>query len=150
MSDKDTLRAIRALATQGDVAGAGELARQALERGLRHPFAYGVIAMSLETSGRLEDAVRVLDEALEQYPDEPGSLQARGLLLLRLERFDAARADFERVTLLAPHVAAGFTALGQALEALGVGKLFGPGTPTTAPIDFVREYFAQGAGERNG
>lgn len=30
-----------------------------------------------------------------------------------------------------------------ALEALGVGKLFGPGTPTTAPIDFVREYFAR-------
>jgi methylmalonyl-CoA mutase C-terminal domain/subunit len=45
-----------------------------------------------------------------------------------------------------------------ALEAQGVGKLFGPGTPTTAPIDFVREYFhardsatsAAGAGEHNG
>jgi methylmalonyl-CoA mutase, C-terminal domain len=45
------------------------------------------------------------------------------------------------------------------LEAAGVGKLFGPGTPTTAPIDFVREYFGveggaagtgAGAGERNG
>jgi methylmalonyl-CoA mutase, C-terminal domain len=31
----------------------------------------------------------------------------------------------------------------RALEALGVGRLFGPGTPTTAPIDFVREYFAR-------
>jgi methylmalonyl-CoA mutase, C-terminal domain len=30
-----------------------------------------------------------------------------------------------------------------ALEAQGVGRLFGPGTPTTAPIDFVRDYFAQ-------
>ena len=28
------------------------------------------------------------------------------------------------------------------LEEKGVAKLFGPGTPTTAPIDFVREYFA--------
>ena len=45
-----------------------------------------------------------------------------------------------------------------ALEAQGVGKLFGPGTPTTAPIDFVRDYFrardgatsAAGAGEHNG
>jgi len=43
-----------------------------------------------------------------------------------------------------------------ALEAQGVGKLFGPGTPTTAPIDFVREYFrareatsAAGAGEHD-
>jgi methylmalonyl-CoA mutase, C-terminal domain len=29
------------------------------------------------------------------------------------------------------------------LESLGVGKLFGPGTPTSAPIDFVREWFAR-------
>jgi methylmalonyl-CoA mutase C-terminal domain/subunit len=29
-----------------------------------------------------------------------------------------------------------------ALEAQGVHKLFGPGTPTSAPIDFVRSYFA--------
>ena len=28
------------------------------------------------------------------------------------------------------------------LEAQGVAKLFGPGTPTTAPIDYVREHFA--------
>ncbi|MEX1182161.1 MAG: cobalamin B12-binding domain-containing protein, partial [Gemmatimonadota bacterium] len=27
-----------------------------------------------------------------------------------------------------------------ALEAQGVGRLFGPGTPTSAPIDFVRDY----------
>jgi methylmalonyl-CoA mutase C-terminal domain/subunit len=29
-----------------------------------------------------------------------------------------------------------------ALEAQGVHRLFGPGTPTTAPIDFVRGHFA--------
>ena len=32
------------------------------------------------------------------------------------------------------------------LEAAGVTKLFGPGTPTTAPIDFVREHFGRQAG----
>ena len=36
-----------------------------------------------------------------------------------------------------------------ALEAQGVGKLFGPGTPTSAPIDFVRAYFAE-RGQRAG
>lgn len=36
-----------------------------------------------------------------------------------------------------------------ALEQMGVDKLFGPGTRTMAPIDFVREQFAQGAGERS-
>jgi methylmalonyl-CoA mutase C-terminal domain/subunit len=29
------------------------------------------------------------------------------------------------------------------LEGMGVGRLFGPGTPTTAPIEFVRDYFAR-------
>jgi methylmalonyl-CoA mutase, C-terminal domain len=33
----------------------------------------------------------------------------------------------------------------QQLEALGVGKLFGPGTATTAPIEFVRDWFAKHA-----
>jgi methylmalonyl-CoA mutase C-terminal domain/subunit len=33
------------------------------------------------------------------------------------------------------------------LEALGVSKLFGPGTPTTAPIDFVRSWFEQHASD---
>jgi methylmalonyl-CoA mutase C-terminal domain/subunit len=37
------------------------------------------------------------------------------------------------------------------LEGLGVAKLFGPGTPTTAPIDFVREHFGvAGAGTADG
>jgi methylmalonyl-CoA mutase C-terminal domain/subunit len=30
-----------------------------------------------------------------------------------------------------------------ALQALGVGKLFGPGTPTSALIDYIREWFAE-------
>jgi methylmalonyl-CoA mutase, C-terminal domain len=29
------------------------------------------------------------------------------------------------------------------LEAAGIAKLFGPGTPTSAPIEFVRQHFAQ-------
>lgn len=33
------------------------------------------------------------------------------------------------------------------LEGSGVAKLFGPGTPTSAPIDYVREFFAARAGE---
>ncbi|HSH44458.1 MAG TPA: cobalamin B12-binding domain-containing protein [Longimicrobiales bacterium] len=34
------------------------------------------------------------------------------------------------------------------LAAQGIGKLFGPGTPTSEPIDYIREWFAerQGAG----
>lgn len=31
----------------------------------------------------------------------------------------------------------------QALSDQGVGRLFGPGTPTNAPIEYIREWFAQ-------
>lgn len=36
----------------------------------------------------------------------------------------------------------------ESLQALGVGKLFGPGTPTTELIDYIKEWFAarEGAG----
>ena len=30
-----------------------------------------------------------------------------------------------------------------ALQELGIGKLFGPGTPTTALIDYIREWFVE-------
>lgn len=30
----------------------------------------------------------------------------------------------------------------KALEAMGVGKLFGPGTPTTEPVEFIRRWVA--------
>jgi methylmalonyl-CoA mutase C-terminal domain/subunit len=31
----------------------------------------------------------------------------------------------------------------QALKAQGVGRLFGPGTPTGEPIEYIREWFAE-------
>lgn len=117
--ERDTLRAIRGMATQGDLAGAAVAARAARNSGLDHPFLYSVLALELETAGNLVDAVTLLDDALEKFPDDLGCLQARGLCLLRLERPEAARNDFERVTTLKPDFAPGFTALGQAYEASG-------------------------------
>ncbi|MFW6089945.1 MAG: cobalamin B12-binding domain-containing protein [Gemmatimonadota bacterium] len=36
------------------------------------------------------------------------------------------------------------------LERRGVGKLFGPGTPTSDPIEYIREWAAAHAGDRDG
>ncbi len=119
MSDEDTLQGLRRLVTQGELASASEGAKRALSAGLRHPFPYGVIALQLETAGFIEQAIEVLDEALRHFPEDPGCLQARGLCLMRRERFAAAREDFQRVVQVAPHFAPGYTALGQALEAAG-------------------------------
>lgn len=38
----------------------------------------------------------------------------------------------------------------EALRAQGVGTLFGPGTPTTAPIEYIREWFAEHGRDREG
>jgi methylmalonyl-CoA mutase C-terminal domain/subunit len=35
------------------------------------------------------------------------------------------------------------------LEKLGVGRLFGPGTPTAAPIEFVRQWVAEHGRDRD-
>ena len=36
----------------------------------------------------------------------------------------------------------------KALEARGVGKLFGPGTPTTAAVEYIRGWFAEHGRDR--
>jgi methylmalonyl-CoA mutase C-terminal domain/subunit len=36
----------------------------------------------------------------------------------------------------------------QALEAQGVGKLFGPGTPTAAAVEYIRTWFAEHGRDR--
>jgi methylmalonyl-CoA mutase, C-terminal domain len=38
----------------------------------------------------------------------------------------------------------------QALEAKGVGRLFGPGTTTTAAVGYIREWFAEHGRDREG
>jgi Tfp pilus assembly protein PilF len=75
--------------------------------------------MALEDVGEVNEAVQVLDTALGEFPEDLACRHARGLCLLRLERPEAARDDFERVVGIKPDFAPGFTALGQAYEACG-------------------------------
>ncbi|HWV58434.1 MAG TPA: cobalamin B12-binding domain-containing protein [Longimicrobiales bacterium] len=37
----------------------------------------------------------------------------------------------------------------RALSELGVGRLFGPGTPTSEPIEYIREWYAEHRGARS-
>ena len=38
----------------------------------------------------------------------------------------------------------------QALQALGIGRLFGPGTTTTAAVEYIRDWFAEHGRDRDG
>ena len=37
----------------------------------------------------------------------------------------------------------------EALRALGIGRLFGPGTPTTAAVGYIRDWFAEHGRDRD-
>jgi len=38
----------------------------------------------------------------------------------------------------------------EALQRMGVGRLFGPGTPTSEPIEYIRNWFAEHGRDREG
>ncbi len=86
---------VRVLATKGDTAGAGQVARKML---LEHPEAlesYSESAELLVKSGRFQDAVGVLSRGLEVLPDQALLLNNRGLCHLLLGDLERATRDFE-------------------------------------------------------
>jgi tetratricopeptide (TPR) repeat protein len=115
----EKLRAIRQTLQAGDVAAAAASAETVLAAGVRHPFLFNTVAMHAETMGRLAEAETHLRLGLDLSPDDTGCLHALGLLLLRLERPDEAKALFERVIERHPQFAPALVGLGQALESVG-------------------------------
>ena len=72
-------------------------ARQALELDPELSIAWNLLAAALEETERREEALEAYGQSLDQ---DPGNWQARfnrGLLLRRLERFEAAAEDFKGV-----------------------------------------------------
>ncbi|MBC8116668.1 MAG: tetratricopeptide repeat protein, partial [Candidatus Saccharimonas sp.] len=116
---RERLREIRLTLQSGETAKAAADAERALADGIRHPFLFNTLAMHLESQDLLGDAEANLRTGLELAPDDAGCLHALGLLLLRLERADEARALFERVLELHPDFAPAMVALGQVLETVG-------------------------------
>jgi tetratricopeptide (TPR) repeat protein len=118
--DVSALRAIRDTLQRSGAHAASLLAGRALAGGAAHPFLYNVVALALEADGKLLDAATSLRRGLELAADDVGCLHALGLLALRLEDPDEARACFDRVIGLKPEFAPAYVGSGQALEALGL------------------------------
>ncbi len=118
-ADLRTLRAVHAAAVAGRHAEASTLAEAALANGLEHPLLFNLAALSLEQTGRVEDAVALLERAVAIAPADLGSRNALGLCLLRLERPEDALAQFEALLEIDASVSHAHTGRGNALLALG-------------------------------
>ena len=60
------------------------------------------VALQHADAGRYKEALDVLSRAIEEYPDHPGLLGARGSLLLGENKPSLALADLEKAVKLAP------------------------------------------------
>ena len=94
-ADRERLRSIQRLAQSGQHAAAAALAQAARAAGLEHPLLYNVLALNLESEGRLSEAQALLQNAVRLAPADVASRNALGLCLLRLERPEEALVQFE-------------------------------------------------------
>jgi len=118
-ADRARLRAIHDTLQGGDVAGAGQMASDALAAGLEHPMLFNLAADRLEREQRYEEALAVLQRGHALTPQDLGLNQALGLCLHRLERPAEALAHFDAVLAAQPGFAPGHAARGGSLEAIG-------------------------------
>ncbi len=84
-----------------------------------HPEARYALGFELYEQGRLDEAAEELHRFAREVPGDPFVVQARSMAgdaLLRLERFDEARAEYEAVTAAQPRSGAAWSNLGMALS----------------------------------
>jgi tetratricopeptide (TPR) repeat protein len=113
------LRDVGAAVRGGDMPRAIELARQGLDRGLEHPGLLSIRSLWLEQDGRYEEALADLERALELAPNDFATLNAKGLVLDRLQRPHDAVAAFAAAVAAEPRFAPAHHNLGWAREMVG-------------------------------
>jgi tetratricopeptide (TPR) repeat protein len=118
-ADQAMLRDVLSLAQSRDFQRAGAIANEALASGFEHPLLLNVAATCLEQEGKLADALRLLERAVELAPGDIGARNALALCLQRLERPAEALRHVDE--LLKQHPGLGFAHAnkGNALIALG-------------------------------
>jgi arylsulfatase A-like enzyme/Flp pilus assembly protein TadD len=77
-----------------------------------------ILASALSDAGRHGDAAAVLDRVLAHDADDPKAHETYGIVLLRMERVDAARDQLQRALALNPQLPIAWNTLGVALYRL--------------------------------
>jgi tetratricopeptide (TPR) repeat protein len=118
-ADLETLRSVLALAERRDIAGAAAIAERALSSGFEHPMLLNVLATRLEEEGKLDEALRLLERAVQLAPTDVGVLNALTICLQRLDRPAEALGYSDRLLKLQPNLAFAHANRGNALISIG-------------------------------
>jgi tetratricopeptide (TPR) repeat protein len=122
-TDRATLRAVLEATREGDPLRAAALAEQALANGLEHPLLLNLAALKLEREGRITEAQRLLERAVERAPADIPSRNALALLYLtQLEQPREALRHIDAVLALDASLPYAHAGRGNALLALGAVK----------------------------
>ena len=104
---------------QGDIAGAAEFCRRALQQDPRNAECVYLLAVLAHDAGRLDEALKYHQNAVNLAPDNAVFINARGEALLGLGRKEGALADFRRAAVLRPNYERVHNNLGRVLHAMG-------------------------------
>jgi tetratricopeptide (TPR) repeat protein len=118
-ADLELLRQIQALAQQGKIPEAAQLADKALAEGFEHPLLLNVKATVLENQGRLTEALVLLEKAVRLSPQNIPARNALGMLLQRLDRPLESLVHIDEVIRLDNQLGFAHANRGNALISLG-------------------------------
>jgi tetratricopeptide (TPR) repeat protein len=113
------LEPVVAAVRNNDLATAKRLARQALDRGLEHPMLLNLRALEAEEAGHLKQALADLRRAHLLAPRDFAILNACGVTLTRMERYNEALNCYDQALAIEPRFAPGWFNRGWALERVG-------------------------------
>jgi tetratricopeptide (TPR) repeat protein len=122
-TDMEILRKVLDFAQNRDFQRAGALAEQTLASGFEHPMLLNVLATRLEQEDKFEDALRLLQRAVNISPGDIGARNALSMCLQRLDRPAEALLHADELLRRQPDLGFAHANRGNALIALG---LLGP------------------------
>jgi Tfp pilus assembly protein PilF len=115
----EVLQPVFAAIRSGDLGTAKSLARAALARGLEHHVLLNLRAMEFEDAGMFSQALNDLRRAHVLAPTDFTILNATGLCLARMDRFDEALRCYDQALSLEPGFGQASFNRGWVLERLG-------------------------------
>jgi tetratricopeptide (TPR) repeat protein len=113
---REVIEPVIAAVRAGDIATAKRMASEALDRGVEHPLLLNLRAMAFEDTGLLKKALSDLQRAHVLAPRDYAILNACGLVLARMERYDEAIDCYDQCLAIEPGFAPAWLNRGQACE----------------------------------
>jgi tetratricopeptide (TPR) repeat protein len=121
-AQRQQLEAVFAAVSAGDITAATSLAVATLARKVEHPVLLSLRALDYENAGRFNEALVDLRRAHVLAPTDPTILNACGLCLVRMDRWEEAWRCYDKAVALKPDFGQAWFNRGYVLERMGEVK----------------------------